>query len=163
MPRMGLSNLTRKTRSTENTRARRRKERRRARRRAVQNLVLNLMRSHHLLRDLSGPPEPVPDLQQLQELEIMLGRRKTAKGIQLQIVWNWRETQNPKNTKDTVPKRRKRRGRKMKSRKRNPHLGPHLKAVQLQVLSLKVKEVKHLVMVNTLQLQHLTSKNQYPD
>ncbi len=80
-----------------------------------------------------------------------------------QIVGTQREMQNPKNTKGTLPRRRKRRGRKMKSRKRNPLLAPHLKAAQLQVLSLKVKEVKGWVMANTLQLQHLTCKNRCPN
>lgn len=51
----------------------------------------------------------------------------------------------------------------MKSRKRNPRLTPHLKAAQLQVQSLKVKEVKWLVMANTPQLQHLICKKQCPN
>lgn len=81
----------------------------------------------------------------------------------LQIVLIQRERQNPKNKKGMQLKRRKKRERKMKSRKGNPHLAPLLKAALPQVQTLKVKEAKHLVVVNTLQLWHLTSKNQYPD
>lgn len=80
-----------------------------------------------------------------------------------QIVWIQRERQNPKNRKGMLPRRRKKRGRKMKNRKRNPRLVLRLKAALPQVQSLKGKEVKRLLVVNALQLQCLNSKNRYPD
>lgn len=157
MPRKGLSHPIRKTRSTENTRARRRRGGGKARRRAAQNLVLSQMWSPRQHPDLLGPPEPVPDWRQLQN---MLGLKRRAKRIQLQTVQIWKEKRNPKNIKNRLLKRRKRRERKMKSRGKSPH---HLKAAQLQVLSLKVKEVKYLVIVNFLQLLQLKFKNRYPE
>lgn len=70
-----------------------------------------------------------------------------------------KEMQNLKNTKDMLPRKRKRRKGKMKSRKRNPHLVPHLTAALLQARSLKGMEEKVLVMASILQRHHLARKN----
>lgn len=149
MPRKKLSHLIRKTRSTKNIKAKRRRGRRRMRRRAVPSLAPNRRQSHHLHHDLSGPPEPVPDWQQLQILETIVRQKKRAKTMESQIVVTQRETQSRKNTKNMQPKRRRRRKRKMK---RSPRLDLHLIAVLLRGLSLKVKVVKGLLRIDTLQL-----------
>lgn len=134
IPKWKTSWRTRKAKSTKNTRARKRKGGGRVKRRAALNRQNQRKNRHH--QGLSGPPEPVPDLQQQQqELLTMLCPKGTAKRRFPQIVLM--VTPKSKSTKDMQAKRKRKKERRMKSKRKSPHLILHLKAAQRQAPTLK--------------------------